>query len=37
MKTIALFANKGGSGRTVTAMALASGFLTQGKRVAVMD
>lgn len=37
MKTIALFANKGGAGRTVSTMALASGFLAQGKRVMVMD
>ncbi|AUQ63193.1 hypothetical protein [Phaeobacter inhibens] len=37
MKTITLFANKGGSGRTVSTMALASGFLTQGRRVSVMD
>lgn len=37
MHTITTFANKGGSGRTITTMALASGFLAQGKRVAVMD
>lgn len=37
MHTITFFANKGGSGRTVATMALASGFLAQGKRVAVMD
>lgn len=37
MHTITLFANKGGSGRTISTMALASGFLAQGKRVAVMD
>lgn len=37
MRTITIFANKGGSGRTVSAMALASGFLAQGRRVAVMD
>ena len=37
MKTIAMFASKGGSGRTIATMALASGFLAQGKRVAVMD
>lgn len=37
MHTIAFFATKGGAGRTVSTMALASGFLAQGKRVAVMD
>lgn len=37
MQTITLFANKGGSGRTVSTMALASGFLAQGLRVTVMD
>lgn len=37
MRTITLFANKGGSGRTVSTMALASGFLAQGRRVTVMD
>lgn len=37
MQTITLFSNKGGSGRTVSTMALASGFLAQGKRVGVMD
>ncbi|MEL6640830.1 MAG: ParA family protein [Pseudomonadota bacterium] len=37
MHTITIFANKGGSGRTIATMALASGFLAQGKRVAVMD
>lgn len=37
MQTITLFANKGGSGRTVSTMALASGFLAQGKRVGMMD
>jgi hypothetical protein len=37
MHTITLFANKGGLGRTIATMALASGFLAQGKRVAVMD
>lgn len=37
MHTVTLFANKGGSGRTIATMALASGFLAQGKRVAVMD
>lgn len=37
MQTITFFANKGGSGRTVSTMALASGFLAQGKRVGVMD
>lgn len=37
MHTITFFANKGGSGRTVATMALASGFLNHGKRVAVMD
>ncbi len=37
MQTITFFANKGGSGRTIATMALASGFLAQGKRVAVMD
>lgn len=37
MHTVTFFANKGGSGRTIAAMALASGFLAQGKRVAVMD
>lgn len=37
MQTITFFANKGGSGRTVSAMALASGFLAQGRQAAVMD
>ncbi|MEO9517487.1 MAG: hypothetical protein ABJH45_04065 [Paracoccaceae bacterium] len=37
MRTITTFATKGGAGRTITTMALASGFLAQGKRVAVMD
>ncbi|KIN62576.1 CbiA domain containing protein [Sulfitobacter noctilucicola] len=37
MHTITFFASKGGSGRTIATMALASGFLAQGKRVAVMD
>lgn len=37
MKSITFFANKGGSGRTIATMALASGFLAQGKRIAVMD
>lgn len=37
MYGITKFSNKGGSGRTITTMALASGFLAQGKRVAVMD
>lgn len=37
MRIITFFANKGGSGRSVATMALASGFLAQGKRVAVMD
>lgn len=37
MQTITFFANKGGSGRTTSTMALASGFLAQGNRVAVMD
>lgn len=37
MQTITFFANKGGSGRTVSIMAFASGFLAQGKRVGVMD
>lgn len=37
MHTITFYAPKGGSGRTVATMALASGFLGQGKRVAVMD
>ncbi|ATF19460.1 hypothetical protein [Phaeobacter gallaeciensis] len=37
MKTVTIFANKGGSGRTVSTMALASGFLAQGRRVTVMD
>lgn len=37
MHTVTFFANKGGSGRTIATMALASGFLAQGKRVAVMD
>ena len=37
MRTITTFATKGGAGRTIATMALASGFLAQGKRVAVMD
>ena len=37
MQTITFFANKGGSGRTIATMALASGFLSQGKHIAVMD
>lgn len=37
MHTITFFATKGGAGRTIATMALASGFLAQGKRVAVMD
>ncbi len=37
MHKITFFANKGGSGRTTSTMALASGFLAQGKRVAVLD
>lgn len=37
MKIATLFANKGGAGRTIATMALASGFLAQGNRVAVMD
>lgn len=37
MRTITFFANKGGSGRTVSTMALASGFLAQGRQVTVMD
>lgn len=37
MNTITFFAVKGGAGRTISTMALASGFLALGKRVAVMD
>lgn len=37
MHTITFYGPKGGSGRTVATMALASGFLAHGKRVAVMD
>ena len=37
MKTITILANKGGSGCTVTIIALASSFLSQGKRVTIMD
>ena len=37
MHTITFFATKGGTGRTVSTMALASGFLTMGKRVLVLD
>ncbi|WP_282158832.1 AAA family ATPase [Shimia thalassica] len=37
MHTITIHAAKGGSGRTTTVMALASGFLALGKRVMVMD
>jgi cellulose biosynthesis protein BcsQ len=37
MHTITFFATKGGSGRTVSTMALASGFLALGNRVMVMD
>ena len=36
MHTITFFATKGGSGRTVSTMALASGFLALGNRVMVM-
>lgn len=37
MQIITFFANKAGSGRTVATMSLASGFLAQGNRIAVMD
>ena len=37
MQTIAFFTTKGGAGRTISTMALASGFLALGKRVMVMD
>lgn len=37
MHTITFFATKGGTGRTVSTMALACGFLALGKRVLVMD
>ncbi|MEP2472013.1 MAG: hypothetical protein ABJH45_10710 [Paracoccaceae bacterium] len=37
MQTITFFATKGGTGRTVSTMALASGFLAMGKRVLVRD
>lgn len=37
MHTITFFGIKGGVGRTTATMALASGFLALGKRVAVMD
>jgi len=37
MQTITFFATKGGTGRTVSTMALASGFLAIGKRVLVLD
>lgn len=37
MHTITFFATKGGAGRTISTMALASGFLALGKRVVVMD
>lgn len=37
MRTIAFFTTKGGAGRTISTMALASGFLALGKRVMVMD
>lgn len=37
MHTITFFATKGGTGRTVSTMALASGFLAMGKRVLVLD
>jgi hypothetical protein len=37
MHTIIFFATKGGTGRTVSTMALACGFLALGKRVVVMD
>lgn len=37
MQTITFFATKGGAGRTVSTMALASGFLAMGKRVLVLD
>lgn len=37
MQTITFFATKGGTGRTVSTMALGSGFLAMGKRVLVLD
>jgi hypothetical protein len=37
MYTVTFFATKGGVGRTVSTMAIASGFLALGKRVAVID
>lgn len=37
MHTITFFATKGGTGRSVSTMALASGFLALGKRVLVLD
>ena len=37
MHTITFFATKGGTGRTISTMALASGFLAMGKRVLVLD
>jgi hypothetical protein len=37
MHIITFFATKGGTGRTVSTMALASGFLAMGKRVLVLD
>jgi len=37
MQTITIHAGKGGSGRTIAAMTLASGCLTAGKRVTVLD
>lgn len=37
MHTITFFATKGGTGRTVSTIALASGFLAMGKRVLVLD
>ena len=37
MHTITFFTTKGGAGRTISTMALASGFLAMGKHVMVMD
>ena len=37
MHTTTTFATNGGAGRTITTMAIAAGFLAQGKRGAVMD
>lgn len=37
MKVITTFSPKGGSGRTTTVLALACGFLEQGKKVSVME